>query len=84
MEASDAGQKSIEHLTEISVTCSSQEQELRSVENWNSKYQKQMLETYDEAKCVRLFSRFKKNGTWQVRVKVALQEKTPILEKCCR
>ncbi len=34
MEASDAGQKSIEHLTEISVTCSSQEQELRSVENW--------------------------------------------------
>jgi hypothetical protein len=61
-------QKSIEHLTEIALTCSSQEQELRKIDikDWGPKYQKQILETYDESKCVRLFSRFKKNGTWQV------------------
>jgi imidazolonepropionase-like amidohydrolase len=68
LEASEAGQRSIEHLTEIGLACSSQEQELRKVapQDWGPKQVKQMLETYDEAKCARLFSRFKGNGTWQV------------------
>jgi len=68
LEASDAGQKSIEHLTGIFIACSSQEQELMNIDikDWGPKYQKQMLETYDQAKCDRLFSHFKKNGTWQV------------------
>jgi imidazolonepropionase-like amidohydrolase len=73
LEASDAGQKSIEHLTGIFIACSSQEQELMNIDikDWGPKYQKQMLETYDLAKCDRLFSHFKKNGTWQVPTLVA-------------
>lgn len=68
LEATEAGQRSIEHLTEITLTCSSQEQELRKIDqkDWGPKYQKQMLETFDAAKCAQLFSRFRANGTWQV------------------
>jgi hypothetical protein len=68
LEGSEAGQRSIEHLTEIDLACSSQEQELRKVapQDWGPKHLKQMLETYDEAKCARLFSRLKENETWQV------------------
>jgi predicted amidohydrolase len=67
-EASDAGQKSIEHLDGLLLACSSKEQELMNIEikDWNEKNQKQMLETFDEAKCGQLFSQFQKNGTWQV------------------
>ena len=68
LEVSDAGQKSIEHLDGILIACSSREQELMNIEikDWNEKYQKQMLETFDEPKCGQLLSQFKKNGTWQV------------------
>src|SRR4030095_3107627 len=67
-EASDAGQKSIEHLDGLLLACSSKEQELMNMEpkDWNAKYAKQMQETYDEPKRDQLFSHFKKNGTWQV------------------
>jgi imidazolonepropionase-like amidohydrolase len=67
-EASDASQRTIEHLSEILYTCSSQEEEFRKLDpaNWNQTYRKQMLDTYDEAKCARLFARFRANGTWQV------------------
>jgi imidazolonepropionase-like amidohydrolase len=69
-EASDAGQKSMEHLIGVEVACSNQEQTLsaeirprgyldvlRSAES--------ALETYDDAKAQSLFARFVKNGTWQ-------------------
>jgi imidazolonepropionase-like amidohydrolase len=64
-DASDAGQKSIEHLTGIEETCSSKEDELRKKE-WTPAVQEEMIATYDEKKCLNLFKRFAKNKTYQV------------------
>ncbi len=75
-EASDAGQKSIEHMTGVLLGCSSKEEELRrqAVERRASGVQAlissflqdnaKAADTYDERKAAALFARFKKNGTW--------------------
>lgn len=64
-EASDAGQKSIEHLTGILIACSDKEQEIRNdVMKGRPAYAK-TLETFDEKKAADLFARFVKNQTWQ-------------------
>ena len=65
-DASDAGQKSIEHLTGIAETCSSKEGELRraSASGWTPALAEEMVKTYDEQKCRALFARFARNGTW--------------------
>jgi imidazolonepropionase-like amidohydrolase len=74
-EASAAGQYSIEHLTGISLACSSQEAELRaklqaadSNHDWaaNSLLHEQAASTYDPKKATALFSTFVDNNTWQV------------------
>jgi hypothetical protein len=76
-EASDAGQKSVEHLTGVLLGCSSQEEELRremlekhKPGEFNAdlvRYANQkMLDSYDESKAAALFARFVRNGTWQV------------------
>lgn len=67
-EASDSGQRSIEHLTEISFACSAKEKEFRKVDpkKWGPKYEMEVLKSYDQKKCEDLFSRFVKNHTWQV------------------
>ena len=67
-EASDSGQRSIEHLTEISFTCSAKEKEFRKVDpkKWGPKYEMEVLRSFDQKKCEGLFSRFVKNRTWQV------------------
>ena len=78
-EASDAGQRSIEHLTGVALGCSSVEPELmREVERtiasrgWAAA---SVLErgagalidsTYDAARCRSLAERFVRNETWQV------------------
>jgi imidazolonepropionase-like amidohydrolase len=64
-DVSDAGQKSIEHLTGIVETCSSKEDELRKKE-WTPAVGEEMIATYDEQKCLNLFKRFAKNKTYQV------------------
>jgi imidazolonepropionase-like amidohydrolase len=77
-EASDAGQKSIEHLTGILTACSSREEELRketqaavsrgqnSPNPANSRQvTRSMLETFNAEKAASLFGRFKRNQTWQ-------------------
>ena len=79
-EASDAGQKSIEHLTGILVACSSREEELRQrLINANSTLPGQrlpnpslirpitrlMLDTFSTEKANALFARLKQNKTWQ-------------------
>ena len=70
-EASDAGQKSIEHLTGIMIECSDNETELREkLLKANSpearrRVQATAVETYDEKKAADLFARFVKNQTWQ-------------------
>src|SRR6267142_6779961 len=74
-EASDAGQKSIEHLTGILVSCSAKEGELRKenearmstegfLRNTMTKEQDAALDSFDEKKAAALFARFVRNGTW--------------------
>jgi len=66
-DASDAGQKSIEHMTGILETCSSKEDELRKATNLTPpQLTEQLWQTYDESKCRELFKRFAKNHTWQM------------------
>lgn len=74
-EASDAGQKSIEHLSGILLACSSREVEIRKARaEARAKADRgaferlavETLDTYDAKKASLLFARFVKNGTWQV------------------
>lgn len=66
-EVSDAGQKSIEHLTGLLETCTSREDELRKAKNLTPpQLADELWKTYDEQKCRVLFARFAKNRTWQV------------------
>ncbi|HEX6730481.1 MAG TPA: amidohydrolase family protein, partial [Pyrinomonadaceae bacterium] len=76
-EASDAGQKSVEHLTGILAACSAREQELRQRLNQSFSNQRPgqrpflgpltrlMLETFSKQKANTLFARLKQNQTWQ-------------------
>ena len=81
-EASDAGQKSIEHLTGVSLGCSSSEQQ------WMDEKAKaftardrvayelaesRAADTFDENVAAGLFAKFVKNGTWQVPTLVELR-----------
>jgi len=61
-EASNAGQKSIEHYTGIFEGCSSIEDELLK----GPKGPRRVVETYSEPKCAALIALLAKNGTWQV------------------
>jgi hypothetical protein len=70
-EASNSGQRSIEHLTGIAIACSSREQELmkqlrplRYIENTN--LIAEAVRSFDGAKCQALFAEFRRNMTWQV------------------
>lgn len=74
-EASDAGQKSIEHLTGVLVACSAKEGELRKeneallrVDGFRADTmtleQSRALDSFDAKKAAALFARFKRNGTW--------------------
>jgi len=79
LEASDAGQKSIEHLSGVRLACSTSEAELRrELMEARAKSDASLLyrvlrhvyakstETYSEKKAEALFSRFVANETWQV------------------
>lgn len=61
-EASDAGQKSIEHYTGIFEGCSTIEDELLK----GPKGPRRVVETYSQPKCAALIAQLAKNGTWQV------------------
>lgn len=78
-EASDAGQRSIEHLSGITLACSTSEVELRKVLiDARAKSDPSLLyralrlvqtrgrETYSNKKAEALFARFVENDTWQV------------------
>jgi len=68
-EASNAGQKSIEHLFGILLYCSSKSDELKAdlMTGINSnQLNDQMVDTYDSARASTLFTLFAKNETWQV------------------
>jgi imidazolonepropionase-like amidohydrolase len=76
LEASDAGQKSMEHLWGIYLSCSSREEELRSemlkggVNLSGSERIRLELDeaaaSYDEPKAANVFAHLAKNGTWLV------------------
>jgi imidazolonepropionase-like amidohydrolase len=61
-EASDAGQKSIEHLTGVFEGCSTREDDFLK----GPKTPKQFLDSYDETRCSALIAQFARNHTWQV------------------
>jgi imidazolonepropionase-like amidohydrolase len=71
-EASDAGQKSLEHLTEVDVGTSSDEAKIKA-EELEAVAQKhgyvpdaaRLRATFDSAKAAALFARFRRNDTWQ-------------------
>ena len=81
-EASDAGQKTFEHLTGVLPACSSQEKQLLEAAQGDladmlasgkpsfagprqRALREALLASYDPGKAAQLFTRFKKNGTWQ-------------------
>jgi len=70
-EASDAGQRSIEHLDGIAIACSKKEQSLIK-ELQPGHYLEKMrlvveaIRSFDGAQCQALLAQFKKNNTWQV------------------
>src|SRR5258708_4633986 len=63
-EASDAGQKSIEHLTGVFEGCSTATAEDEFLKG--KKSPKRFLESYDGARCAALIARLARNRTWQV------------------
>ena len=76
-EVSDAGQKTIEHLSAISLACSSREAELRR--KWitpldpeapataiHLRFDVEAEESYDSTRAAALFAKLVKNGTWVV------------------
>ncbi len=65
VEASDAGQQSIEHLTGVLLACAADEADLRKEvrEQWDVRLQVKALAGYREDKAQALFTRFAKNGT---------------------
>lgn len=81
LEASNAGQKSIEHLSGVLLACSGSEdpllRERRALKNsagisfrearWQkAELRKRVLDSYDSKIAARLFTAFAKNGTWMV------------------
>jgi imidazolonepropionase-like amidohydrolase len=80
LEASQAGQASIEHLTGILLACSSKEDELRrarfapeppnetlaQAHALDRAWRRQLLDTYSPQKAEALLRAFVANGTWQV------------------
>ena len=78
-EASDLGQKSIEHLTGVELACSDREDELRreavaalaQADNqaaWEllGRIGARAADSFSEKKARALYARFVRNGTWQV------------------
>jgi imidazolonepropionase-like amidohydrolase len=65
-EASDAGQKSIEHLSGILLASSNREDELMKPANRGPHTLQHLVESYNQDKAARLFARFVKNGTYQI------------------
>ncbi len=74
-EASDAGQKSVEHLSGVLVACSAKEGVLRKENEARlraegirrdtaTNEQAAALDSFDEKKASALFARFVRNGTW--------------------
>ncbi|HEV7389711.1 MAG TPA: amidohydrolase family protein [Gemmatimonadaceae bacterium] len=86
-EASDAGQRSLEHLTEVDVGTSSDEASIKA-EELEAMAQKhgyipdpsRLKSTFDSAKAAALFQRFRRNDTWQVPTLAVLYQEREIAD----
>jgi len=70
-EASDAGQRSIEHLDGLPIACSKREKELLEKLEPRHYMEKMNLvaeafNSFDAAQCQALLAQFRRNNTWQV------------------
>ena len=71
-QASEAKQKSFEHLYGIAIACSTRERELQAKivpaapMKDKAAIMAEAARSYSESKCNRLFAQIKKNGNWQV------------------
>jgi hypothetical protein len=90
LEASDAGQKSMEHLWGIYLSCSSREEELRSEmlkggvnlsgsERIRLEFD-EAAASYDEAKAANVFAHLARNGTWLVPTFTAVLQDSEIFD----
>jgi imidazolonepropionase-like amidohydrolase len=80
-EASEAGQRSMEHLTEVDVGTSREEAVIKAdeVEAMDQRHRSipdadRLRATYDSAKAAALFARFRRNDTWQVPTLIVLHQ----------
>ena len=89
-EVSDMGQKSIEHETDLFISCSRDEaiyrEELRAQAKATAasnearrRVEIKAVDTYDGQKAARLFARFVRNGTWQCPT-LALRNSTTVAD----
>jgi imidazolonepropionase-like amidohydrolase len=90
-EASDAGQRSIEHLTGIAIACSSEEESIRrdaaaitpsaagTAPRFEHATSQRVLSTFSVEKCEALAKRLATNHTWQVPTLVVIDP-----DRCCR
>jgi hypothetical protein len=81
-EASDAGQKSIEHLTGVALGCSAAERKLMDEKGKAfaardraryARVESRAAETFDANVAAGLFQKFRESGTWQVPTLVELR-----------
>jgi imidazolonepropionase-like amidohydrolase len=86
-EASDAGQRSLEHLTEVDVGTSSDEAAIKAeeLEAMNQKHgyipdPARLKATFDSVKTAALFERFRRNDTWQVPTLVVFYQEIQIAD----
>ena len=86
-EASDAGQRSLEHLTEVDVGTSTEETAIKAeeIDAMNQKHgyipdASRLKSTFDSAKTTALFERFRRNNTWQVPTLVVLNQEREIAD----
>jgi imidazolonepropionase-like amidohydrolase len=90
LEASDAGQRSMEHLWGVYLSCSSREKELRSEMlkggvnlSGSERIRLEMDEaaaSYDEGKAASVFAHLARNGTWLVPTFAAVVPDTEIFD----
>jgi imidazolonepropionase-like amidohydrolase len=87
-EASDAGQRSIEHLTCVLRACSSDEPRLMREQSFHPRnqqtatqsharevaWQRELLRTYSDQKAAGLIDKFIRNQTWQVPTLILLKK----------
>jgi hypothetical protein len=64
-EASEAGQKSVEHLLGLLLACSSRESEFLAAGKPSYAVDQEILESFDDKKAATLFELLHRNGTWQ-------------------